>query len=490
MTLMSYGSAITYHARKKPGAAALVCQDDQLSWAELDSRSNKLARVLREMGVAKSDYVSIVLPNSVEFVIAVLAAWKLGAVPNPVSTQVTEIERNAIQELVRPALIYGVGEKDAGDTPCLPRGYVPPREVADTPLTDVVSPCCRAICSGGSTGRAKVIVDKMPAICDPDGQIYTVQQGSRTLIPGPMYHSGPFLNGFWTLLTGGFVVLMERFDAQNALALIEEYALEYIAFVPTMMHRIWRLPHEVRERWDLSSINRVVTSGASCPAWLMRAWIEWLGPERIYEAYGATERVGGTLISGTEWLQHPGSVGKPTLGREIKIVNDQGFELSPGEVGNVLMKPPAGQALTYLYLGDDEIDSNEEGWVSLGDMGYLDGEGYLYLEDRKTDMIIIGGANIFPAEIEAALELHPNVLSSAVIGLHDADLGQSLHAIVECDAPIEPEDLRQALKERLARNKLPRSFEFVDYSLRNEAGKVRRSALRAERIRNNKKRQE
>ncbi|MBT4519248.1 MAG: AMP-binding protein [Halieaceae bacterium] len=481
MPQMSYGSAISYHAQNKPDDVALVFEDECLSWAALDQRSSAMARAYQELGVVTGDYVSIILPNSAEFLIAVIATWKLGATPNPISSHATAVECQAILDLVQPRLIIGEGGPQVGDTPCLRQSFVPPQELAGTPLPDVVSPFCRAICSGGSTGRAKVIVDKTPASCDPDGQIYTVAQGSRTLIPGPMYHSGPFLNCFWTLLTGGFVVLMSRFDAQRTLALIDEHALEYIALVPTMMHRIWRLPTPEREQWDLSSIRRVVSSGAPCPDWLMGAWIKWLGPERLYEAYGATERVGGTLISGTEWLAHPGSVGKPTLGREIKIVDEQGRELPAGEVGNVLMKPPATQAAPAFFYMGAEIETRDGGWVSLGDMGRLDGDGYLYLTDRKTDMIVSGGANIYPAEIEAALELYPGVVSSAVIGLPDSDLGERLHAIVECDAPIDAECLGQALTQRLAKNKLPRSYEFVDFPLRNEAGKVRRSELRAER---------
>jgi bile acid-coenzyme A ligase len=222
-------------------------------------------------------------------------------------------------------------------------------------------------------------------------------------------------------------------------------------------------------------------TGAPSPVWLKRAWIEWLGPERIYEAYGGTERSGGTMISGVEWLAHPGSVGRPTGGRRIRVLRPDGSECGPGEVGELYMMPPGGQGSTYRYVGADAT-ATADGWETLGDLGYLDAEGWLYLVERKVDMILVGGANVYPAEVEAALDEHPAVRSSAVIGLPDEDLGNRVHAIVDATAPVSAEALRAHLAERLVAYKIPRSFEFVSELLRDDAGKLRRSALREARL--------
>jgi len=347
----------------------------------------------------------------------------------------------------------------------------------------VTAPHRQALASGGSTGTPKVIVDVLPAELDPQELFYGVTPGVTTLLPGPLYHAGPFLNGVITLLTGGCVIVMTRFDPEQTLALIAKHRIGFVNLVPTMMHRIWRLPEERRSRYDLSCLERVYSSGAACPTWLMREWIGWLGPERIFEAYGGTERIGGTMITGTEWLERPGSVGRPTHGRRIRILDEQGRELPPGEVGEVFMMPPGGQGSTYRYIGA-EARATQDGWESLGDLAHLDEDGYLYLVDRRSDMIVSGGVNVYPAEIEAALESHPCVQSSAVVGLPDEDLGQRVHAIVEARPPVDETELRDHVAERLVRYKVPRSFEMVDEPLRDDAGKVRRSKLREKRIRN------
>jgi bile acid-coenzyme A ligase len=252
--------------------------------------------------------------------------------------------------------------------------------------------------------------------------------------------------------------------------------------VPTMMQRIWRLPTEVRERYDVSSLRAVWHLAAPCPAWLKEAWIEWLGPDTIIELYAGTEAQATTIITGREWLAHRGSVGKPWAG-EMKIVGPDGEDLPPGEVGEIFMRPADREKRTYRYVGADARTLGD-GWESLGDMGSMDADGYLYLSDRKTDMILVGGSNVYPAEIEAALEEHPAVQSAVVVGLPDEDLGSRPHALVHVVPPgsATDDDLRAHLAERLVRYKIPRSFEYVDEPLRDDAGKVRRSALRDARM--------
>jgi bile acid-coenzyme A ligase len=274
-------------------------------------------------------------------------------------------------------------------------------------------------------------------------------------------------------------VLGGRFDPATTLALIERHRADILYVVPTMMLRIWRLPEDVRTSYDLSSLKTVWHLAAPCPAWLKAAWIEWLGPERIWELYAGTEGQGATVISGGEWLEHRGSVGRP-FNCEMKVVDPDGKDLPPGEVGEVYMRPLDRSRPTYKYVGA-EARTLGEGWESLGDMGYMDADGYLYLTDRRADMVLVGGANVYPAEIEAALDEHPGVQSCAVVGLPDDDLGNRLHAIVHAAGDIDADDLRAHLAERLVSYKVPKSFEFVDEPVRDDAGKVRRSALRAAR---------
>jgi bile acid-coenzyme A ligase len=477
MPTMSYGRAMSWHAERDPDAVAVHFGTEMRSRSQFERRSNRLARAYAQLGVSEGDLVTIALPNGLEFLEACLAVWKLGATPQPVSSRLPEIEREAIIELASPALLVGVESGAAGDRPSTPPGFEPANDLSDTPLPDRVSRCAMALTSGGSTGRPKLILDTNSAVCDPE----LVQNGMRrdgiTLVPGPLYHAGPFMTCWQTLLSGGQVVLLVKFDAALSLELIERYRVEWVLFVPTMMQRIWRLPEEVRERFDLSSLRRVMCTGAPSPPWLKRAWIEWLGPDRIHEAYGGSERIAGTQISGREWLERPGSVGRPTGDRKIAILGPDGAQQPTGEIGEVFMMPPGGQGSTYRYVGA-EAAANEAGWESLGDLGYVDDDGYLYLVDRKTDMIVSGGANVYPAEVEAALDAHPAVRSSAVIGLADDDLGQRIHAIYEAEQPLPESELKEHLGKWLVRYKIPRSFEHVSDPLRDDAGKVRRSALR------------
>ncbi len=251
--------------------------------------------------------------------------------------------------------------------------------------------------------------------------------------------------------------------------------------VPTMMHRIWRLD-DARAHYDVSSLEVVCHIAAACPVWLKERWIEWLGADRIWEVYSGTEAIGATMIGGREWLERRGSVGRVTPGAGIRILDHAGEDVAPGEIGEIYFRPAGGPGSTYHYLGAEPRRRGE--WESFGDLGWLDPDGYLYLADRRTDLIISGGANVYPAEVEAALDEHPAVSSCAVIGLPDEDMGNVVHAIVHLDPTVpEPSDatLQEFLAERLVSYKIPRSIERVDGPVRDDAGKVRRSALRSDR---------
>jgi bile acid-coenzyme A ligase len=478
--LLSFPAAFARHVAADPDAVAVVCEARSVSRAEFDRRTNRLARAFAARGVGEGDLVCIALPNSIEFLESAWAAWKLGAVPQPLSARLPAAERDALVELANPRLVVGVAEGTYSARASWPAGLEPDPALSDAPLPDRTSPHGQAIASGGSTGRPKLILDANPARFDPESAHYGIDAGHVVLVPGPLFHTGPFLNAREALLRGASVVLMARFDPEEFLRLVERHRVAWVNVVPTMLHRIWQLPDAVKRAADLSSLRRVVTSGAPCAAWLMRAWIDWIGPDRMFEAYGGTERIGGTLISGREWLAHPGSVGKPTAGRKIRILDPEGRDLPPGEIGEVFMLPPGGRGSTYRYVGASSR-ATDDGWESLGDMGYVDADGFLYLVDRRTDMIVTGGENVYPAEVEGAIDACPGVRSCAVIGLPDEDLGQRVHAIVEGEPALEGA-LRAHLAGRLARFKIPRSFEFVATPLRDDAGKVRRGALRAERV--------
>ncbi|RYD85798.1 MAG: acid--CoA ligase, partial [Sphingomonadales bacterium] len=282
--------------------------------------------------------------------------------------------------------------------------------------------------------------------------------------------------------SGGHVVDGGRFEPATMLGLIEQHRVDWLYLVPTMMHRIWRMPADQRESFDLSSLRTIWHMAAHCPVWLKQHWIDWLGPEVLWELYGSTEAHGCTVINGVEWLDRKGSVGKvaPTFG--LRVLDEQGNPCAPNEVGEIFFRPDAGGGTSYHYIGATAKAVGE--WESPGDLGYLDEEGYLYIVDRRTDLIVSGGANVYPAEVEAAIEAHPDVECAIVIGLPDDDLGHRVHALVERKpgARIEAADLWDHVAGLIVRYKVPRHFEFVTSPLRDAAGKVRRSALRDERI--------
>lgn len=473
MPLVSYAQRLRDHAAADPDHPAVTYDGETVTRGELERLANQTAHVLAGRGVVQGDLVTIALPNGIAFIATIIASWKLGATPQPVSARLPKRELEAIIELAAPRVVV--------DAP-LPLG-----EVVDTPLPDATSNPWKAMTSGGSTGRPKLIITNVPAQIDSDAApLMRMRLDGTHLMPGPLYHNGPFVWSATALLAGNHLVLGGKFDAETTLQLIDRYRPDSMYVVPTMMARIWKLPEEVRSRYDVSSLATVWHLAAPCPPWLKEAWIEWLGADAIWELYAGTEAQAATIISGREWLEHRGTVGK-TFGGQMKIVRADGTDAEPGEVGEVYMRPSDDESVrTYSYIGAN-ARRIEGGWESLGDMGWMDADGYLYLTDRQTDMILSGGANIYPAEIEAALDEHPRVRSCAVIGLPDDDLGNRVHAIIQTDdgTDIPVDDLRAHLGERLVRYKVPRTFEFTTEPLRDDAGKLRRSALRAERVPSN-----
>lgn len=465
-------------AQQAPDAPAVTCQGRTLTRRELDLSTNRLARAYAELGVRQGDYVTVVLPNSIEWVQAVLATWKLGAVPQPLSPQLPDTELTGLLDLRPRALIVGRADP-AGKIPSVPADFMPDPALSDAPLPEAVSPVLKAMASGGSTGRPKLIEaggnSRFPAAV---GYPLGAQQGDVNLFSVPLSHNTGFTTLAIGLVQGHHLVLMPRFEPHEFLRLVTEYRVTYLATVPTIMQRLLPVYRADPDAYDLSSIRRFWHVGAPCPPAVKQAWIELLGPEVIWELYGGTELQALTFISGEQWLTHRGSVGVVVAG-EMKVLDDEGNECPPGVVGEIYMRPSPGSAPTYRYIG--ATAKSRDGWDSLGDLGYFDEDGFLYLNDRRVDMFTVGGRNVYPAEIESALSAHPKVLSCLVVGVPDdtGDLGQVPHAIVQADR-LDEADVIEFLRARIERYKLPRSVEFTDSPLRDDAGKARRSAVRDE----------
>lgn len=479
--VVSYARRLADLADAAPDRPSVTCGAASLTRRALDDAAERFAYELLDHGVTPGRLVTIALPNGVDWFVAFAACWKVGAVPLPVSARLPLPELESVVALADPAAVVGVPDDTLPGRVVLPTVGGPNPGGIRGPLPDAVSPAWKAPTSGGSTGRPKIIVSGDPSQLDFDAEpLLAMQRDGCLVMPGPLYHNGPLIWSWHALLYGNHVVVLPRFDAEQTLAAIARNRADVVYLVPTMMKRIWRLPTDVRESYDLSSLRVVWHLAEPCPEWLKQAWIDWLGPDRVYELYGGTEGQLSTVIRGSEWLAHRGSVGRPTSGR-ITVRDEDGAVLPAGEQGEVWLRSERDTP-TYRYVGA-EARALDGGWESLGDMGWLDADGYLYLGDRRSDMILSGGSNIYPAEVEAALQEHPYVHSCAVIGLPDEDRGNAVHAIVQANPAEAPEEeLRAFLAERLVAYKLPRSYEFVDVDLRDEAGKVRRGALRADRL--------
>ncbi len=479
---ISFGAKLAQHARCRPDAPAVTCGTETLAYGQLHRLSNRLARALAARGVKFADLVTVGLPNSVGFVAACYGIWKLGATPQPVSFRLPKGELQAIIELAKAPLVIAEFTHEV-DRPVVSVADLLAQSDDDSDLPDQIPPISKAPTSGGSTGRPKLILagqrgvspTNMPAL-----PFYQIMPDQTVLLPAPLYHNAPFSLTMGATQVGAHVVLTPRFDAEGTLAEIAARKVGWLYLVPTMMNRIWHLPDEVRGRYDISSVHTLWHMAAPCPPWLKEAFIHWIAPGEVMELYAGTEAQAISIISGSEWLNHRGSVGRVAVG-EMKVVGEGGAELPAGEVGEIYMRRAQGLPETYRYLGAD-ARTIKDGWESLGDLGSFDAEGYLYLADRRTDMILVGGSNVYPAEIEAALEEHPAVQSCAVIGLPDDDLGARIHAIVNVQGEVSADDLKAHLADRLVTYKRPKSFEFVDEPVRDDAGKVRRTALRDARI--------
>lgn len=469
------GALLSARAEREGDTPALTIGERIWTFNGLEAAANRRARWFADLGVRKDEAVVIAVPNGIAFYETVLACWKIGAVPAPVSWQLTDEEFAAIVRLADPRLIVGRSIEGAA-CPSVGIDESPPPDIADGPHPPVIARSWKMATTGGSTGAPKLVVDAAPGCWGPEKNAIGRRSGMAIVNPAPLYHAAPFGLIIPAILQGCHVIEMERFDARRWLQLVERHAAQWAYMVPTMMVRIARLPEDEITRHDISSIKAMLHLAAPCPEWVKRFWIERLGADAIWEIYGGAERLGATMINGREWLDHPGSVGRPGADTLVEIRDGNGAVVPAGTVGEVhLRRASLGST---LRTADGEV-AQGGGWGTFGDMGWLDEEGYLYIADRRTDMILCGGANLYPSEIEAALCRCTEVADAVVVGLPDDDLGNLPHAIVQFDGDLPDEaSIRQQLASLIARSKHPRSYEFTQQPLRDDAGKIRRSAWR------------
>lgn len=457
---------------------AIVDANGALTFADLEVSTNQLARLFQEYDVVAGDYVLISTPMCSLLLQSAIAAWKIGAVPMPVSDRMVQSELDAIIELGRPRIAVDTTDR----TVSVPRvsGIDQLQGYNSESLPPMVPPHLKAPTSGGSTGLPKLIVSGSPG--DPasiiqTGQTMGVPTDGVCLITAALYHNAPFSDALAALALGNTTVLMERFEAETTLQMIEEHRATWVYAVPAMMQRIWKLPDEVKYNYDLSSVETFFHVAAPCPQWLKREWIDWLGADVIYELYGPTEGQAATTITGREWLEHPGSVGTAIVG-EVSIRDENGQEVSSGQTGEVWLRRGAGEPPSYHYIGANG-ESQDGNWETVGDIGWMDDDGYLYLTDRRSDMLLVGGVNVYPAEIEAATDMHPAVLASCVVGLDEPELGKVPVMVIETGDGEIPDNFHDFLSNQLSRVKIPHQVVATTQRLRDHAGKIRKRDIKA-----------
>jgi bile acid-coenzyme A ligase len=474
-----FGAKLRQLAEQRSGDIALtvVGRDgnaQSLTFAELDGRANQWGRALTGVGAQLGSLVALGIPNSEELVLAALGCWKIGAVPVPMRWDLPDWERSRVLEVIAPAVTID------DDT----RGVLSVRAAGEStePLPDVVSPNANGICSSGSTGLPKVILTLAQGVWTPESSFPFLAAWAPTptpqtiLVPGPMYHTNGF-SPLTYLLGGDRLVVLEKFDAATVVDAIELYRVTNFTATPTMLSRIAALP-DIRRR-DLSSVAWILQGAAVMPHTLLRTWFELLSPEQVVMAYGMTEGLGLTALRGDEWLAHPGSVGRGFRDTEVRILDPQCQPVARGELGEIYLRSPMSAG--YRYLGGAPLlPSTPDGFRTAGDIGHVDDDGYLYIADRRSDMIVTGGANVFPAEVECALAEHDDIADVVVIGLADSEWGRRVHAVIQLAdgaTTLTDRDVIGYAKTRLAGYKVPKTVEFVNQIPRTAATKVNRSAM-------------
>jgi len=481
-----------------------------ITYDELNRRSNRNAQYLYAQGLRRGDHIAILMENNPRYFEAGWAALRSGLFVTPISRylpprDVAYILNDcrakalftsvALAETVRglDEVEHGCGMilVDGGAEVGLPDWDAALADCSDAPLDD--EPLGQMMLySSGTTGRPKGIVRPLEDKQVSEGfrhgfsvRDFGIDQDTIYLSPAPLYHSAPFAWTHGVLCNGGTVVVMDRFDAEEALACIERYRINASQWVPTMFVRMLKLPEEVRNRYDLSSHRTAVHAAAPAPVEVKRQMIDWWGPILV-EYYAGSEGNGRTVIWSDEWLRKPGSVGRANINR-LHICDDKGRELAPGESGLIYFEQLEGEPFSYHNDPDKTATSRHpqhHTWSALGDVGYLDEEGYLFLTDRKSFMIISGGVNIYPRMIEDALVVHPKVTDVGVIGVPNDEFGEEVKAIVQpadlnADRAALADELMAFAKANLAGYMVPRSIDFTDDLPRLPTGKLNKNELKA-----------
>ena len=502
---MAYGLAA--NAAERPEHPALVCGVQRLTYGGLDALANRTANALAARGLAAGGRVALLLPNGVEFFAVTNAAAKLGALAVPINYRwrrdelgyvladsgatVLVVDAAFLAE-VEPALATAgwpgrEGVLVIGDAPAWPSFATAIAAAAPSPPAGALaqSGYNLVIYTSGTTGRPKGVVHPHidPRIGFEAQRALVEMWGFRPddvhLMVGPAYHTMPGAYVAQHLFVGATSVLMEKFDAEECLRLIAAERVTTSAMVPAHFIRILELPEAVRRRYDLSSIRKIMHAAAPCPPDVKRRIMQVFPPDSVWEFYGATEGP-GTIISPDEWLRKPGSVGRPWPGVTVKIFADDDRECAPGEVGTIYLSSRSGARFRYHNAEEKTASAFRGDYFTVGDMGYVDADGYLYISDRKHDMIISGGVNIYPLEVEHVLITHPDVVDVAVVGIPDARWGEALVAVVERrkGAALTGPALQAWSRERMADYKVPRRVELVDELPRDPNGKVLKRFLR------------
>ncbi len=495
------------HSETHPDRAAVIMAASSITvtYRELEERSNQLAHLLYERGLRRGDHMAVLMENNPRYFEVLWAALRSGIYVTPINWHLGASEAGYIisdcgaQALVTTLKLAPLAEQlhssleNVTTRLCIDgniAGFESYESVtAPMSKTPLESQSCGAVMfySSGTTGRPKGI--KPPLSEEPFGSpgglgillehVYGFNEHSKYLVPAPLYHAAPTVWSVAAQRMGCTIVVMESFEAEAALADIERFCITHAQFVPTHFVRMLKLDPALREKYDLSSLEMVVHAAAPCPVEVKRQMMQWFGPI-IWEYYAGSEGNGYVSASPQDWIDHPGTVGK-ILGGAVHVLDEQNNELSSAQVGQLWFDNGA----VFEYHNDPEKTKgafNHSGWSTLGDIGYVDDEGFVFLTDRASHMIISGGVNVYPQEIENLLVMHPAVADVAVIGVPDEDLGEVVKAVVQLQLPeMASGDLEVELmaycREHLAKFKCPRTVDFVTELPRLPSGKLMKRVL-------------
>ncbi|MEM6820156.1 MAG: acyl-CoA synthetase [Pseudomonadota bacterium] len=499
------------HAKSRPDHPAIIMAStgERLTYAEVDELSNQYAQLFCSLGLQPRDHIAIFLENCLEYLPLVWGAQRTGLTYTPISTHLLEhevayiLDNSGAKVLITSERLARVASEARSTSPGVEQAFMLRGEsngfvsleaaIADMPTSPVEDEEAGTVMmySSGTTGLPKGVLMARP----PNTPItehskvalalvsnFGIGTDSVYLSPAPLYHAAPLTFNTISMALGGTSVIMDKFDPEAALAAIEQFGVTHSQWVPIMFVRMLKLPESVRDKYDVSSQQIAIHAAAPCPVEIKQQMIDWWGP-RLFEYYASTEGAGFTAIDSANWLQHRGSVGVP-VGCEIRILDDDGEDVPTGDVGTVYF---SGNDQPFHYHKEPEKTAQsftKDGWATVGDVGYLDDDGFLYLTDRKHYMIITGGVNVYPQEIENALVTHPEVADAAVFGLPDPEFGERVHAVVQpMNQAIDQASLEGRLiaflRDRLSHIKVPKAIDFDPELPRHDNGKLYKRRLLA-----------